>query len=177
MLSETIRPDTIGKKIIMFFILLLILFFFTSCQQPRQDNQLNAAIEKYLYVWNGGSLDSLDAITSEKFQLRINPTFEALTGRDKLKELISKTRDIFPDFSVKGKEKIILSDTALVLTWVISGTYKNPKDSSGYGRKTEASGFSVIFFDEAILTGEWIGYSDLTWYKGLGYELVLPKKK
>jgi hypothetical protein len=134
-------------------------------------------VQKYLLVWNGGNLDSLNAITSENFQMRINPTFETMTGRDKLKESISKTRYVFPDFSVKEKEIIILSDTALVVTWVISGTYKNPQDSLTYGKKTEASGFSVIFFHDGILTGEWIGYSDLTWNKNLGYELVIPKKK
>jgi hypothetical protein len=63
------------------------------------------------------------------------------------------------------------------VSWVISGTYKNPQNSLNYDRKTEASGFSVIFFNEGILTGEWIGYSDLTWYKNLGYELVLPNRK
>ena len=183
MLNEMTSPDTIGKsrftgkKIIVFFILLLILFFLMSCQQGKPDNQLNEAVEKYLYVWNGGSLDSLDGITSENFQLRINPTFEAKTGRDKLKESISKTRYVFPDFTVKEKEMITLGDSALALTWDISGTYKNPKDSLNYGRKTEANGFSVIFFNEGILTGEWIGYSDLTWYKQLGSSLVPPMIK
>lgn len=165
------------KKIIVFFIFLFILFFIISYLQHKPENQLNVAIEKYLSVWNGASLNSLNRITSENFQLRINPTFEAMTGRDKLKESISRTRSVFPDFTVKEKEMIILSDTALVVSWVISGTYKNPQDSSTYGRKTEASGFSVIFFNDGILTGEWIGYSDLTWYKNLGYELVLPEKR
>ena len=152
------------------------LFFLVSCQKRTPENQLNA-VQKYIDVWNGESLDSLNAITSENFQLRINPTFEAMTGRDKLKESISKTRYAFPDFSVKENEIIALGDTALAVSWVISGTYKNPQDSLIYGRKTEASGFSVIFFNDGILTGEWIGYSDLTWYKNLGYELVIPRKK
>jgi hypothetical protein len=165
------------KKIFVFIIFLLLSFFLTSCQQQKSHNGINTAVEKYLYVWNGGNLDSLDIITSNNFQLRINPTFEAMTGRDKLKESVSRTRSVFPDFSVKEKEILILSDTALVVRWVISGTYKNPQDSLNYGRKTEASGFSVIFFNEGILTGEWIGYSDLTWYRNLGYELTLPKKK
>jgi hypothetical protein len=164
-------------KYLVVFIFLFSLFFLVSCQQHKPKNQLNDVVQKYLLVWNGGNLDSLNAITSENFQMRINPTFETMTGRDKLKESISKTRYVFPDFSVKEKEIIILSDTALVVTWVISGTYKNPQDSLTYGKKTEASGFSVIFFHDGILTGEWIGYSDLTWNKNLGYELVIPKKK
>lgn len=164
------------KKLLVLFILFLIFFLFTSCQQRKQYDKINIALAKYLYVWNGGNLDSLDAITSDNFQLRINPNFEARNGRDKLKENVIKTRFAFPDFTVKKKESIILSDTAMVLTWDISGTYQNPQDSSNYGRKTEASGFSVIFFNQGILTGEWIGYSDLTWYKNLGYELVILKR-
>jgi hypothetical protein len=164
-------------KNLVVFIFVLSLLFLVSCQQHKPGDQINTAVQKYLLVWNGGSLDSLNSITSENFQVRINPTFEAMNGRDRLKESISKTRYVFPDFSVKENEIIILSDTALVVTWVISGTYKNPQDSLNYGRKTEASGFSVIFFHNAILTGEWIAYSDLTWYKNLGYELVMPSKK
>jgi hypothetical protein len=165
------------KKVITFLIFLIIAFFFFSCQQQISQNQVNAAIEKYVYVWNGGDLDSLDGITSENFQLRINPTFEAMIGRDKLKKNILRTRSVFPDFTVKEKDIVMLGDTALALTWTISGTYRNPKDSLNSGGKTEAEGFSVIFFHDGILTGEWIGYSDLTWYKNLGYELVLPKKR
>jgi hypothetical protein len=164
-------------KDLVVFIFLFSLLCLVSCQQHRPGNQNNAVFQKYLDVWNGGSLDSLNRITSENFQLRINPTFEAMTGRDKLKESISRTRFRFPDFSVKEKEMIILGDTALTITWAISGTYKNPQDSLANGKRTEASGFSVIFFNDGIITGEWIGYSDLTWYKNQGYELVILGKK
>src|SRR3989339_2206112 len=176
MFSLTNNSNTIGKsrfagkKLLVFFIFLLLLFSLASCQQKKSHDELNIALEQYSYVWNGGSLDSLDAITSENFQLRINPTFEPMNGRDKLKESISRTRYVFPYFTVKEKEMIMLGDTALAITWDINGTYRNPQDSSNYVRKTEASGFSVIFYNKGIITGEWIGYSDLTWYKNLGYE-------
>jgi len=182
MFSLTNNSNTIGKsrfagkRLLVFFIFLLLLFSLTSCQQKKSHDELNIALEQYIYVWNGGSLDSLDAITSENFQLRINPTFEPMNGRDKLKESISRTRYVFPDFLVKENEKIILSDTALVLSWVISGTYQNPQDTMNYGKTTEANGFSVIFFNEGIITGEWIGYSDLTWYEKLGYKQTSGKK-
>jgi len=163
------------KKVIMILIILLILFFFMSCEQNSSVN-LDNSVSKYIYVWSGGSIDSLDSITSENFELRINPSFEKRTGREKLKENILTTRSVFPDFQVIGKEIIPLGDTALAVTWVIKATYKNPKDSSTFGRMTEASGFSIIFHDKEILTGEWIGFSDLTWYKNLGYELALVMK-
>jgi hypothetical protein len=164
-------------KYLVVIIFLFSALFLVSCRPYKPEIQINTAVQKYLLVWNGESLDSLNSITSENFQLRINPNFEAMNGRDNLKESISKTRYAFPDFSVKENEIIILSDTALAVTWVISGTYKNPQDTLNYGRKTEASGFSIIFFHDGILTGEWIAYSDLTWYKNLGYELVMPGKK
>ena len=100
-----------------------------------------------------------------------------MNGRDKLKEAISRTRFAYPDFAIKVKEKIILGDTALALTWQMSGTNQNPQDSTNYGKQTEAQGFSIVFFDKGTITGEWIAYSDLTWKKNLGYELVLPKKE
>jgi hypothetical protein len=165
------------KKILMFIFFLLLLFFLISCQQSFDKARVETAVQKYVAVWNSVSMDSLDAITSEDFELRINPDFKPLKGRDKLKETVTKTRYAFPDFMVHEKEMIFLGDSALTVTWTITGTYKNPQDSTGYGNKTEASGFSIIFFSNGILTGEWIGYSDLTWYKNLGYDLVASKKK
>jgi hypothetical protein len=151
-------------KYLVFFILLFISFFLVSCQQHKPMIQLNT-VQKYIDVWNGGNPDTLNSITTDNFQLRINPTFEAMNGRDKLKEEIAKTRFVFPDFAVKEQETVILGDTALAVTWVISGTYKNPQDTINYGKKAEASGFSIIYFNDGKLTGEWIAYSDLTWYK------------
>jgi hypothetical protein len=164
------------KKLFGFIPFILLLFFFTSCSQSN-DEAVKTLVKKYVDVWNGGSLDSLDTITSEDFELRMNPKFEPLKGREKLKEGVTKTRYAFPDFMVDKKEMIFLGDTAIAVSWTISGTYKNPQDSLGYGNKTEAEGFSIIFFNEGVLTGEWIGYSDLEWYKGMGYELQFAKKK
>ena len=163
------------KESFVFIAFLLLLFIITSCKTDTEE-EIKTTAQKYLDVWNGGSLDSLNAITSENFELRLNPKFDPLKGRDKLKEAVTKTRYVFPDFIVDKKEMIVLGDTTIAISWTISGTYKNPQDSLGYGNKTEAEGFSIIFFNEGILTGEWIGYSDLEWYKGMGFELM-PKKK
>lgn len=152
----------------------MFLLFFTSCRQ-NNDNTVKSLVKKYVDIWNGGHLDSLDSITSENFELRMNPKFEPLKGRNKLKEVILNTRYTFPDFMVDKKEMIFLGDTAAAVSWTSSGTYKNPQDSSGNGNKTSAEGFSIIFFNEGVLTGEWIAYSDLEWYKGMGFELITKK--
>jgi hypothetical protein len=166
------------KNLLLLIVFFLILFFLSSCQPQRADeSKLVPVIEKYVSVWNGAAVDSLDSITSENFELRINPKFEVTKGRNILKERVAETRTWFPDFNVVKKDVIFLSDTAAALTWDIIGTYNDPENPSISGKKTEASGFSIIFFNDNILTGEWIGYSDLTWYKGLGYELMLPVKE
>lgn len=164
------------KRIILLIILLIILFFVVSFHSGKPDARLNKAVHTYINVWNGWSIDSLNAITSDNFQLRINPFFEPLNGRDKLKENIRKTRALFPDFKVNEKEIVMLGDTAMAVSWIISGTFKDPEDSLKVNKKTEAPGFSIIFFNKGIITGEWIGYSDLTWYKGMGFELTKPEK-
>lgn len=162
------------KSLFVYFLFLPLLFIITSCKSNNEE-AIKTVVQKYVDVWNGGSLDSLDTITSEDFELRMNPKFVPLKGRYKLKEGVTKTRYAFPDFTVNKKEMIFLGDAAIAVSWTIGGTYKNPQDSLGYGNNTEAEGFSVIFFNEGILTGEWIGYSDLEWYKGMGYELQFAK--
>jgi hypothetical protein len=174
-ITNSLIHGGVMKRFALFIIFIFISFFIMSCQRHKSDKQLNAAIDKYISVWNGVSLDSLDTITSQNFQLRINPDFERSNGRDKLKESITQTRYLFPDFNVQEKDRNILSDTAAVVSWEISGTYKNPKDSSDNLRKTKASGFSVIFYNDGILTGEWIAYSDLNWNKSLSLEPVKIK--
>lgn len=164
------------KRIILVIILLIVILLLISFRPGTPDDRLKNAVRTYINVWNGWSLDSLDAITSEDFQLRINPGFEPLIGREKIKDNIKLTRQLFPDFNVSEKEIIMLGDTAMAVTWIISGTYKAPEDSLSEIIKTEAPGFSIIFFNKGIITGEWIGYSDLTWYKGMGYKMVMPKK-
>jgi len=161
---------------LILFLVFLLFFFLNSCQPQKPEDQIKPAVEKYLYVWNGGNLDSLDSILSENFEFRINPAFEAIVGREKLKEHITMSRNAFADFNVSEKDIILLGDTALVATWIISGTYNNPENPLASGKKTSSPGFSIIFFNDNKLTGEWVAYSDLSWYKGLGYELVIPQK-
>lgn len=40
--------------------------------------------------------------------------------------------------------------------------------------KLDVPGFSILFFSGDKLTGEWIAFNDLTMFKQLGYNIVLP---
>jgi len=154
--------------------LLLITLTFVTCQKKDYSTELNPIIDKYLDAWNEGNLDILDDITSLDFELRINPDFEAKSGRDKLKESITNTKIAYPDFLVTVNDRLFVSDTAVVIHWTITGTNTGEGSHPPTGNKAQSNGFSVIFFANGKLTGEWIAYSDLTWVKQLGFIITPP---
>jgi steroid delta-isomerase-like uncharacterized protein len=163
------------KNLLTYFpILFLITFVFVACQRKDYSGEMNPVLEKYLEAWNEGNLDVLDDITSLDFELRINPDFEAKDSRDLLKESITNTRTAYPDFLVTINDRLFISDTAVVIRWTITGTNTGEGGHPPTNRKTSSNGFSVIFFSEGKLTGEWIAYSDLTWVKQLGFTITPP---
>ena len=159
------------------FLILFSLVLFNCSPKQNYSDKINPILEKYLEAWNEGNLDVLDTITSENFELRINPDFEAETGRDKLKESITRTRTAYPDFLVKETDKLFISDTAVVLRWTITGTNTGEGNFPPTGKETSSNGFSVLFFSDSTFTGEWIAYSELTWIKQLGFTITPPSLK
>jgi hypothetical protein len=84
-------------KHLIFLLMSILLFLFTlqvvtSCNEQDIATNINPLIDKYVEAWNTGNLDELDAITSDKFELRMTPDFEPKIGRDLLKEEIVNTR-------------------------------------------------------------------------------------
>lgn len=163
-------------KHVLFLIstIVIIIFAITSCGKKDYSTEINPILDKYLEAWNEGNLVILDEITPLDFELRINPDFEAKNSRDLLKEEITNTRKAYPDFLVTIEDKMFISDTAVVLRWTVTGTNTGEGSFPPTGMKTSSNGFSVIFFAEGKLTGEWIGYSDLTWVKQLGFNIIPP---
>jgi hypothetical protein len=156
------------------FFLLLITLVFVACQKKDYSAEINPTLEKYLEAWNEGNLDVLDEITVLDFELRTNPNFEAKNSRDFLKESITNTRTAYPDFLVTVDDRLFVSDTAVVISWIITGTNTGEGSHPPTGNVTSSNGISVIFFADGKLTGEWIAYSDLTWVKQLGFTITPP---
>ena len=156
------------------FLLLLITLAFVTCQKKDYSTEYNPIIDKYLGAWNEGNVDILDEITTLDFELRINPDFEAKNSRDLLKESIINTRTAYPDFLVTVDNRLFVSDTAVVIRWTITGTNTGVGSHPPTGKRANSNGFSVIFFADGKLTGEWIAYSDLTWVKQLGFTITPP---
>jgi len=167
------------KHIIFFLmsisLLLLIFQVSTSCQEKDIVTNIKPLIDKYVAVWNNGNMDELDAITSENFELRMTPDFETRTGRNLLKEEITNTRKGFPDFNIKEDKRLFVGDSAVVIHWTLTGTNTGKSTMPPTGNKVNVPGFSVIFFADNLITGEWIAFSDLMWVHQLGFTITPPE--
>ena len=157
------------------FFLLFILQVSTSCQKQDIAENMNPLLDKYLAAWNTGNFQELDAITSEKFELRMTPDFEPKTGRNLLKEEIENTRKGFPDFNINIDKKLFVGDSAVVVHWILTGTNTGKSTMLPTGNKINVPGFSVIFFADNLITGEWIAFSDLMWINQLGFTITPPE--
>jgi steroid delta-isomerase-like uncharacterized protein len=153
----------------------LILQISTSCQKIDYKQQINRLLDKYLEAWNSGNFEELDAITSSEFELRMNPDFKPKTGRKLLKEEITNTRSAFPDFHLDVEKRLFVGDSAVVIQWSLTGTNSGKSSMPPTGNKVNIPGFSVIFFADNLLTGEWIAFSDLAWVTQLGFILTPPE--
>ena len=156
-------------------LLLFILQVSTSCQEQGMEITVNPLIDKYVAVWNNGNLDELDAIASENFELRMTPDFEPKIGRNLLKDEIANTRKGFPDFIIKEDKRLFVGDSAVVIHWTLTGTNTGKSTMPPTGNKVNIPGFSVIFFADNLITGEWIAFSDLMWVSQLGFTLIPPE--
>ncbi|MGB5530330.1 MAG: ester cyclase [Ignavibacteriaceae bacterium] len=155
--------------------LLFILQVSISCQKQDYSTSINPLLNKYMAVWNNGNLDDLDAITNDKFELRMTPDFEPKIGRDLLKDEIANTRKGFPDFNIKEDKKLFVGDSAVVIHWTLTGTNTGKSTMPPTGNKVNIPGFSVIFFADNLITGEWIAFSDLMWVHQLGFTITPPE--
>ncbi len=97
-----------------------------------------------------------------------------MRGIKNLEDYIIKSRKVIPDFFLKETDKLFLGDTAVVVIWNFTGTYKGENDLPPTGSKINIPGFSIIYYTGSKLTGEWIAFSDLTWVKQLGFNITPP---
>jgi len=162
------------KKIFLFLLVLITLSLFLSCIKENYSEKINPLIDKYLKAWNTGNLSEMNNFVDSTFELRKLPDFIPLSGIKNLEDYIIRTRTVIPDFFIKETNKHFISDTAVVVNWIFTGTYKGENDLPPTGSKINIPGFSIIYFNGSKLTGEWIAFSDLTWVKQMGFNITPP---
>jgi len=165
------------KKLLLLMSSLLLLLLVAYCERPDYSPQMEPIVEKYIEAWNTGNLSLLEELVDSSFELRKIPDFQPINGIKALEEYLVSTRAAIPDFFLKETEKRFISDTAIVVTWIFKGTYKGENELPPTGSKIDIPGFSIIYFNNKKLTGEWIAFSDLTWVKQLGFSITPPANK
>lgn len=167
------------QTLLLFFniaFLFLIIQLSTSCQkQKNYQTAIIPILDKYVEAWNTGNLEELGAIASKEFELRMIPDLKPKIGQELLKEEITNTRKAFPDFHLDVNEKLFVGDSAVVIKWALTGTNTGKSTMPPTGNKVHIPGFSVIFFADTIITGEWIAFSDLMWVSQLGFTITPPE--
>jgi predicted ester cyclase len=162
------------KKSFLAILTLVVISQFFSCTKENYVEKINPLIDQYISAWNTGNLSLLTGVVDSSFELRKIPDFQPMRGIKALEEYLVSTRTVIPDFFLEETEKLFISDTAVVVTWTFKGTYKGENDLPPTGSKIDISGFSIIYFNDNKLTGEWIAFSDLTWVKQLGFSITPP---
>jgi hypothetical protein len=165
------------KKIFLISMMLIALSQFLSCNKGNYSEKINPLIDKYIEAWNTGNASLFIGIVDSSFELRKLPDFEPVRGIKNLEDYLKGTRIVVPDFFLTEIEKRFISDTAVIVTWSFTGTYKGESDLPPTGSKIDIPGFSIIYFNDNKLTGEWIAFSDLTWVKQLGFNITPPTGK
>lgn len=101
--------------------LMVAVVMTSGCQQkPDPSLQLKPIVDKYVEVWNSGSLDGLDAIMDPHFVRHANlqPDVE---GPDGLKKVISGFRAAYPDVKIVLTDWIY-SENESAGRWSLTGT-------------------------------------------------------
>ncbi len=165
------------KKLFLILLILIALSLFLSCAKKNYAEKINPVLDKYIHAWNTGNLSDLNSFVDSSFEIRKIPDFKPMRGIKNLEDYILQTRTVVPDFYLNETGKLFLSDTALVVTWTFTGTYKGENDLPPTGSKINIPGFSIIYFNDNKLTGEWLAFSDLTWMKQLGFKIIPPSEE
>ncbi|MDP2366475.1 MAG: ester cyclase [Ignavibacteria bacterium] len=131
-------------------------------------------MDKYLEAWNTGNISEFSSFVDSSFELRKIPDFVPVRGIKNLEDYLVRSRTRVPDFLLKETDQFFISDTAVIVCWNFTGTFKGENDLPPTGSKIDIPGFSIIYFNESKLTGEWIAFSDLTWVKQLGFNIIPP---
>lgn len=159
------------SKVLSLFVSALLL---CACEMQDSSRSINPIIDKYLEAWNTGNSSLFKDVVDSSFELRKLPDFKPARGIKNLEDYLITTHKFIPDFLLTETERILVGDTAVVISWIFTGTYKGENDLPPTGSKIDIPGFSIIYFNDNKLTGEWITFSDLTWMKQLGFEVIPP---
>jgi len=163
-----------------FFILILLsIFIFSGCQQQEQrtytDAELQTIMDSNTQLWNGGSVDLVDALYAEGC-VRHNADVGDSEGPEGVKEFVKWVYTAYPDFKVTFDKPFEFKDR-IVTQWTATGTNDGPLNENmpATGKKVTFSGIGMSIIDNGKITEEWVYYNQLPIYGQMGYELMMKQ--
>jgi steroid delta-isomerase-like uncharacterized protein len=168
-------------------IILAIVLVFLCCGFSRQEQEkatptkeeMKAHIEKILGMWNEGNLALVDEIFAPQVVVHYSASPEDIKGLEGVKQWMTNSHTMFPDFSMTFDETIIAGNI-FVVRWSITGTNTGPIASPqgeipATGKKVHFSGVSITKEENGKIVEEWVIYNVLDMMMQLGFTLVPPQ--
>ncbi len=159
------------------FAPVLALVLIAGCQTPPPDPaaELKPIVDAYVEAWNTGNVDALDAIVDVGVQRHASPTTgSGATSLDELKQVITFTRALFPDFHVSLDEEIYVAGKSAI-RWTITGTHTgSTEELPATGKAVSLSGSTISHYAEGKLTEEWVYSDNQDFMQQLGFMLAPP---
>jgi steroid delta-isomerase-like uncharacterized protein len=174
------------KSLIQFTMiipLVLVLCFASGCQQQGEEGiseeEVQAISERYLKVWNEGSLDIIDELHTPNYVRHYVDIYEDFVGIDAYKKWVTDTRTSFPDFNVTIEETFFAVDK-IVIKVTVTGTNTGPlKTPMGEmpptGKKMRFRAVDIMQVVDGQITEEWIYYNQAPVLQQLGFTLMPPQ--
>ncbi len=161
------------KNVLFMNLSVLITFvFIAGCQQQKPDPsaKIKPIVDKLDNAWNGGSLDSLDAIFAPDFERIVNNQ-PAAKGVEGYKKAITDFRTVYPDLKLT-LDNIIYGENGAATRWVLTGTNTAPGQMPPMGKNVNVWGESIVHVVNGKVTKEIVAYDNQELMEQLGYTMV-----
>jgi len=167
-------------QITMIIPVILLLCFTFSCQQQVEEGiteeEAKAQMDRVLELWNEGNLALVEEIYAPEIVSYSSSSYEEdIVGFDGVKNRVTSTRTVLPDFNLTIEEIIVKGDK-IVARWTYTGTNTGPIDElPPTGKKVRISGITMVQVVNGKCVEERIVSDNLDLYLQLGFTFTPPQ--
>jgi steroid delta-isomerase-like uncharacterized protein len=171
------------KKLLMIFPLVILLCFIFSCQKPVEEGiteeEARAMGDRALEMWNEGNFALAEELYAPEVVMHHSSSPEDIVGLDGVKNWITSSRTMFPDFNMTFDEVIVKGNNT-VTRWTMTGTNTGPIQTPmgelpATNKNVRIFGFSLNKAENGKIVEEWVIYNVLDMMLQLGFTLNPPQ--
>lgn len=143
--------------------------------QEKNHRAKKEVLERYVAVWNGDSLSSLESIVTTGFVRHTTATSGPADSPEALRHVITHMRRDVPDLTIKV-EDVLYSGNVVVFRWRGEGTDSGEGDFPPTNKRFRTAGLTWLRFDGERIAEEWTSTDQLDPLLQLGFTIVPPGK-